>query len=158
MKLSVGRMCRGQGAAYISVDTLVEPSSSVRFTAVSESDTPLPIEAYPRAVDPSGRSSFVLVTPLLDTTHIVIEAAELSTQGDVVSAQSKRLSRFQVKWLSRYNYRAARDDSMKMRDIDRVTYSAQIHINPSVYAEVPDQDSVVVKGVICCRLRSMISH
>lgn len=152
MKLSVGRMCRGQGAAYISVDTLVEPSSSVRFTAVSESGTPLPIEAYPRAVDPSGRSSFVLVTPLLDTTHIVIEAAELSTQGDVVSAQSKRLSRFQVKWLSRYNYRAARDDSMKMRDIDRVTYSAQIHINPSVYAEVPDQDSVVVKGVICCPL------
>ena len=89
------------------------------------------------------------MTPLLETESVVLFCATVDKDGVVTDQKMKKLRRAQIKWLSRLNYRASRSSAFKIRDIDRVTYTRQIHINPTIYLDVPDKDCSIVKGVVC---------
>ena len=140
---SIGTICRGQGSAYIAVSAACD-SGRLFFRAESEHGVSLPIEAYQVNED-----EYVLVTPLLETESVVLFCATVDKDGVVTDQKMKKLRRAQIKWLSRLNYRASRSSAFKIRDIDRVTYTRQIHINPTIYLDVPDKDCSIVKGVVC---------
>lgn len=142
MRATIGTIFRGQGVAYITVN--VESCWSIRFKAVSESGIDLPIESYFEKV---GRR--ILVTPLLETSSVSVIIEAVDEDGIVQDRKTKTLKRSQIKWLSRLNYKTFRTEAAIVRDIDRVTYSKQIHINPTIYLEVPDGNWTIVKGMIC---------
>ncbi|WP_276867782.1 glycosyltransferase family 2 protein [Enorma massiliensis] len=142
MRATIGTIFRGQGVAYIAVN--VEPYRSIRFKAVSESGIALPIESY---FEKAGRQ--ILVTPLLETSSVSVIIEAVDGDGIVQDRKTKTLKRSQIKWLSRLNYRTSRAEAAMVRDVDRVTYTKQIHINPTIYLEVPDGNWTIVKGVIC---------
>lgn len=142
MRATIGTIFRGQGVAYIAVN--VEPCRSIRFKAVSESGIALPIESY---FEKAGRQ--ILVTPLLETSSVSVIIEAVDGDGIVQDRKTKTLKRSQIKWLSRLNYRTSRAEAAMVRDVDRVTYTKQIHINPTIYLEVPDGNWTIVKGVIC---------
>lgn len=144
MYTKIGLVCRGQGVAYITVDVKVEPEQFVQFRAESEEGVALPIESYCMR-----DGSCVLVTPLLETDSVIVTCEAADAAGNIVERDRKKLKRAQIKWLSRLNYRASRSSAFKTRDIDRVTYARQIHINPTIYLDVPDKDCSIVKGVVC---------
>lgn len=144
MYTKIGLVCRGQGVAYITVDIKVEPEQFVHFCAESEEGVALPIESYCMR-----DGIYVLVTPLLETDSVILTCEAVNADGNIVERDRKKLKRAQIKWLSRLNYRASRSSAFKIRDIDRVTYTRQIHINPTIYLDVPDKDCSIVKGVVC---------
>lgn len=144
MYTKIGLVCRGQGVAYITVDIKVEPEQFVHFCAESEEGVALPIESYCMR-----DGIYVLVTPLLETDSVIVTCEAVNADGNIVERDRKKLRRAQIKWLSRLNYRASRSSAFKIRDIDRVTYTRQIHINPTIYLDVPDKDCSIVKGVVC---------
>lgn len=144
MHFSIGLICRGQGVTYISVSAERVEECELRFRAESEEGVLLPVEAYHIEGDKS-----ILVTPLLETDSVVLICEAVDSAGQVLEKKAKRLKRTQIKWLSRLNYKTSRGDAFKVRDIDRVTYTRQIHLNPTIYLDVPDADSTIVKGVIC---------
>ena len=101
MHISFGKMCRGDGIAYI--ETIVQCSqhyAHARFSARSEDGVSLPIESYRY----QEVGTYVLATPLLDTDKIVIEAVVLDDEGNEIAKTKKSFSRFMIKWLSRLNY------------------------------------------------------
>lgn len=140
---SIGTICRGQGSAYIAVSAACD-SGRLFFRAESERGVSLPIEAYQVNED-----EYVLVTPLLETESVVLFCEAIDRYGVATDQKKKKLRRAQIKWLSRLNYKASRSSAFKIRDIDRVTYTRQIHINPTIYLDVPDKDCTIVKGVVC---------
>ena len=144
MYTKIGLVCRGQGVAYITVDIKVEPEQFVHFCAESEEGVALPIESYCMR-----DGIYVLVTPLLETDSVIVTCEAVNADGNIVGRDRKKLKRAQIKWLSRLNYRASRSSAFKISDIDRVTYTRQIHINPTIYLDVPDKDCSIVKGVVC---------
>lgn len=144
MYTKIGLVCRGQGVAYITVDIKVEPEQFVHFCAESEEGVALPIESYCMR-----DGIYVLVTPLLETDSVILTCEAVNADGNIVERDRKKLKRAQIKWLSRLNYRASRSSALKIRDIDRVTYTRQIHINPTIYLDAPDKDCSIVKGVVC---------
>ena len=144
MRLRVRTICRGQGVAYILIDVKRKSDSITRFSSVSESGVSLPIEVYE-----AGFDKYVLVTPLLETASVVILCEQDGRDGALLSQSAIKLSRRQIKWFSRFNYKVSRSAAMKLRDIDRITYTKQMHINPTIYLDVPGNDCTVVKGVIC---------
>lgn len=144
MHFSLGLICRGQGVAYISVSAECAEECELRFRAESEEGVLLPVEAYQIEGDKS-----ILVTPLLETDSVVLICEAANSAGQVLEQKTKKLKRTQIKWLSRLNYKTSRGNAFKVRDIDRVTYTRQIHLNPTIYLDVPDADSTIVKGVIC---------
>lgn len=144
MHFSLGLICRGQGVAYISVSAECAEECELRFRAESEEGVLLPVEAYQIEGDKS-----ILVTPLLETDSVVLICEAANSAGQVLEQKTKKLKRTQIKWLSRLNYKTSRGNAFKVRDIDRVTYTRQIHLNPTIYLDVPDADGTIVKGVIC---------
>lgn len=144
MHFSIGLICRGQGVTYISVSAECVEECELRFRAESEEGVLLPVEAYQIEGDKS-----ILVTPLLETDSVVLICEAANSAGQVLEQKTKKLKRTQIKWLSRLNYKTSRGNAFKVRDIDRVTYTRQIHLNPTIYLDVPDADSTIVKGVIC---------
>ena len=98
MHISFGKMCRGDGIAYI--ETIVHSNqryAHARFSACSEDGISLPIESYwYQAV-----GTYVLATPLLDTKKIIIRCALCDDDGTEIAKTEKVVSRFVVKWLSR---------------------------------------------------------
>ncbi|AEB07226.1 glycosyl transferase family 2 [Coriobacterium glomerans PW2] len=148
MKLSIGKMCRGQGIAYILTIVQYDEGHSVAFSALSESGVNLPIEAYPSDLYGHHDTAFVLATPLLETSRICIKAEEIDVNGEIISSVKKKLSRFRIKWSSRLNYKIDPRVMSHLRDIDRFTYSNQIHIRPIHYSATAGPN-IIVKGIIC---------
>ena len=147
MKVSLNRMCRGQGTAYLLAEVFESACGNLRFSAESEVGVPLPLECYRLSEDRAD--TFVLATPLLDTRKLTIFAEDLSPEGKVVYKWKKSLLRSRIKWSSRLFYKLDSEGAHRLRDIDRFTYSSQIHINP-LYCSVRKAEFLLVKGVICC--------
>lgn len=142
MSIQIKKMCRGQGAAYLSVE--VSDCGVPDFSAVSETGQQLPLEVY--EMEAAGRNKrYVLVTPLLDTKKLIVRGK--SANGDICFKKS--MSRERIKWSSRLFYRFGWEEAHRMRDIDRNTYTNQIHINPRVVIPSSRDNSLIVKGVIC---------
>lgn len=146
MHISFGKMCRGDGIAYI--ETIVHCSqhyAHARFSARSEDGVSLPIESY--RYQEAG--TYVLATPLLDTAKIVIEAVVLDDEGNEIAKTEKSISRFMIKWLSRLNYRLDFKTVSALRDIDDYTYSDQIHIRLTTFVESYEKQQYIIKGYVC---------
>ena len=151
MKLKIGSICRGRGIVYIQILVSADaPIRSVIFTAQSERKVSLPVEAY--ALPDSGRksteASFVLATPMLETRRIILTAEGFDEEGTKLGTVSRSIMRAATKWLSRINYRINFEAASHIRDIDRFTYSQQIHINPLVCTKTHN-GQLLVKGAIC---------
>lgn len=149
MNCRIRRICRGQGTAYIQVELRgVRPDASIAFYAYSEHGVALPIEFYLVSKTTVSGSGFVLATPLLDTRFIEIRCcAKLVDGGEDNSVF--RLSRTYIKWASRLNYMIDFEETSRLRDTDRVTYSNQIHVNPGTCVVDEAHNQVIMKGIIC---------
>ncbi len=146
MKLSVVKMCRGRGIAYYLVKAHTANRLDLFFEARSESGRSLPIAAY-RLDRCSGSGEFyVLSTPLLDTRKVIVRATNRES-GE--RSNDITIGRFVTKWRSRLNYKLTPAIAYSLRDIDRRTYSGQIHINLLSYSVVQSKKEILVKGVIC---------
>ena len=160
MKARIGKVCRGGGVVYLSVNVFgVEQGNIIKFRAHSESGIELPIESYEplhsiASEDNAHGVDVVLATPMLATKMIVITCDEISPDGAVVASFVRWISRFVVKWLSRLNYKLNYREMAKLRDTDRVTYSNQIHIKDLYNSQPPSCDFFVVKGIVCAPISS----
>ena len=146
MHISFGKICRGDGIAYI--ETIVHCSQQyahTRFLARSEDGVPLPIESY--RYQKAG--TYVLATPLLDTDKIIIESVVFDDKGNEIAKTKKSISRFMIKWLSRLNYRLDFKTVSALRDIDGYTYSDQIHIRLTTFVESYEKQQYIIKGFVC---------
>lgn len=149
MKLSINKMCRGQGTAYLLAAVSHEVETNIRFSAQSEKGRVLPLEAY-HLDDKKDFVYFVLATPLLDTKDIFIKAEEIGLDGELLGIQTRHFSRSRIKWSSRLYYKIDSKQAYRLRDIDRFTYSSQIHIKPMYYSMAKSKHKILVKGIICC--------
>lgn len=149
MKLRINLICRGQGTAYLSLKIYMSSGSMVDVNIKSEDGRSLPCSTYLLSEDNKASLDLAIATPLLDTKKIIIQVNEINKDDELISSKCKALSRKYIKWASRFYYRTDRAAALKLRDIDRVTFSDQIHINPSVCLDVPGQDLVIMKGLIC---------
>lgn len=148
MRIAINKMCRGQGVAYM-LATLSDCScADFDFTAFSETGTRLPLEAY--SIDVKGsRKAYVLATPLLDTVSVVVRVTAVDGKGKELGTAEKRISRARIKWSSKLFYALDSEQANRLRDIDRFTYSNQIHIKPMFYTLARGKGELVTKGVIC---------
>lgn len=143
-------ICRGRGVAYLAVEfDLRDQASEVRFFSHSEECVELPIEAYHMATGSQDACRYVAVVPLLDTKRVSVEMRQYDKEGSELCRARKVFSRFAIKWASRFNYKFSYDRAMAMRDIDRSTYSKQIHLTPQVFVEAPTKRQYVIKGYAC---------
>ena len=149
MRLSINKMCRGQGVAYLLAKVSGARETKKDFSAQSERGVALPLESYRISID-GDVAYFVLATPLLDTKDVVVCAKEVDAAGNVVCEKTRAFSRGRIKWSSRLFYKLDSEQAHHLRDIDRFTYSNQIHINPLYCTLAKETNELVVKGVICC--------
>ena len=157
MKLKLGKACRGGGVIYFTARIAkTSPQSSIRFAACSELGIDLPIESYASSTKKSSMNEleFILATPMLSTKCIILKAEEVSSDGTVVSTVRRRLPRFFLKWFSRLNYKLNYREVAHIRDIDRITYSDQIHIKDMYNTLAINSNSFLVKGVVCTPISS----
>ncbi len=148
MGISIHKMCRGQGTAYLFAEFSkdLEPSDIV-FSAQDEKGVSLPLETYLLDEETSGLSGAALVTPLLDTEKVVVSAKSLSDPA--FPEWKKAFSRSRIKWSSRLFYKTDWETAHHIRDIDRFTYSNQIHINVGFIYRAPEVEQVILKGTVC---------
>lgn len=85
-----------------------------------------------------------LALPLMSQGTLTISG---TYQGKLVYKNSYSWST--IKWLSRANYRMHGEAARSIRDIDRVTYSKQIHVRPTTVVESSGTKEWIVKGVVC---------
>lgn len=143
-------ICRGCGVAYLEVELKIRSKVvTTRFFSFSEEGVELPIEAYSVEATSQGTARYVAVVPLLDTKRVSIEVRQYDGDGSELSRDRKRYSRFFIKWASRFNYKFSYDHAMTMRDIDRSTYTQQIHLTPQVFVEASAKHQYIVKGYAC---------
>lgn len=146
MRISFGKMCRGDGIAYIEVMVKRKATNGfVRFSALSERGVALPIESY----DSADNDCYLLVTPLLDTKIIKVTADLVDDNNNTIEFASKVISRTRIKWLSRLNYKVSAKEIFALRDVDEYTYSNQVHIRVNVFLEAPGKNEYIVKGYAC---------
>lgn len=148
MGISIHKMCRGDGTTYllaefsndINVDDLV-------FSAEDENGTSLPLETYPLDEAILGMSGVVFATPLLNTEKLILRAKSRQNAG---SKEWKRTySRSHIKWSSRFFYKTDWEKAHQIRDIDRFTYSKQIHVNARYVYHAQEAGQLIIKGVVC---------
>lgn len=145
MKLLIGKIYRGQGAAYIEcVVKGVTDRFKVGFSVESETGVALPMASYKMDSD-----RYVIATPLLETAQVVILAEISDEKGATVFCRHKLLRRGQIKWASRFNYKLNAKDAIFYRDIEKFTFSNQIHINPLACHWMERGSEIIVKGVVC---------
>lgn len=150
MKIEILRMCRGDGAAYVEVSVRkASRNSRIAASAFSEKGIELPLEGYEISNGNSLEFQVVYATPLLETRQIVFEFEERSTDGEVLSKVVRRIGRTTLKWLSRLGYRIDYEKAARIRDIDRYTYSRQLHVNPTVFLSAgAEKSELILKGVV----------
>lgn len=152
MLIKVGKVCRGGGVTYIevSVPHCSEVCDSITFSIQSEKGIDLPVEVYKSSATDSGYvGTFILATPMLNTRSVVVIAEWHDERGGVTRRARRRVSRFWIKWLSRLNYKLNYDEVSHLRDVDRFTYSNQIHVKDLYNSSIPDTESYLVKGIVC---------
>lgn len=148
MSISIRKMCRGQGTAYM----LAEFSGNdcpmdFRFVAKDERETQLPLETYELEEEEYGVKGLVLSTPLLDTKKVIVNAYAKGVDDKLVWHRS--FTREHIKWASRLFYKADWMAAHQLRDIDRLTFSNQIHVKPLYIHREPRLKQIIVKGIIC---------
>lgn len=150
MRTKILRMCRGDGVAYVEVSVQkASRNSHIAVSAFSEKGIELPLEGYEISNGNSLEFQVVYATPLLETRQIVFEFEERSTDGEVLSKVVRRIGRTTLKWLSRLGYRIDYEKAAQIRDIDRYTYSRQLHVNPTVFLSAgAEKSELILKGAV----------
>ena len=148
MGISIHKMCRGQGTAYLFAEFSKDltPSDFV-FSAEDEKGVSLPLATYFLDEETSGLTGAALATPLLDTEKVIVSARSLGDPSMLV--WKKAFSRSRIKWSSRFFYKTDWEAAHQIRDIDRFTYSNQIHINVGFIYRALGAEQVILKGVVC---------
>lgn len=152
MKLSIGAVCLSKGKTYLKVYiNHVDDFSSVFFSASSEDGDVLPLETYdvPSGNDSERMRSYVLVTPILNTKAIFLNVTLGNSTDDTFIVKKRLLLRSIIRAASWFNYRFHKVETSQIRDIDRFTYSDQIHINPIYVGLVHETNEYIIKGIVC---------
>ena len=153
MALSLSKMCRSQGVAYMLVKfSSGDAPEDYRFSAASESGSDLPLESYALDSSASALNGVVLATPLLSTKKVIISAFAVDNMSRPI--WSKSVTRSKIKWSSRLFYKMDWEAAHQLRDIDAMTLSRQIHVRVAYACREPKIDQIVFKGVICAPQRS----
>lgn len=148
MALSLSKMCRGQGVAYMLVKfSSGDAPEDYRFSATSESGSDLPLESYALDSSASAFNGVVLATPLLSTKKVIISAFVVDNMSRPI--WSKSVTRSNIKWSSRLFYKMDWEAAHQLRDIDAMTLSRQIHVRVAYACREPKIAQIVFKGVIC---------
>lgn len=148
MSLSIHKMCRGQGVAYMLVEfTSEEHPDEYSFKAFSETGIELPLESYVLSDYSTDLNGVVLATPLLNTKKVIVYA--YSEASECSPTWSKSISRSKIKWSSRLFYKLDWNAAHDLRDIDATTYSDQIHVRPQFASRSSKPGQIIIKGIIC---------
>lgn len=149
MKIKLKSVCRGLGTVYLCFSKSSFFDKKAGFfdvSVVSGSNECLPSALYDLTF--KGTELMVLGFPLMDEGTVSVDVA-LCMNDKSQSVFQKKFSWFAIKWLSRLNYKFNSDLAFACRDIDRQTYSHQIHIRPTQFVTSSDGSAWIAKGVIC---------
>lgn len=146
--LKISKMCRGGGIAYFLAELSgdIQCREAIRFHAESNDGICLPVESYEYEAGSVNATCFILATPMLNTKAVIFFACDETGKR---CSNRVRLYWGQIKWMSRLNYRLDFQTASQLRDVDRYTYSSQIHINVTHYVSAPNKGESIIKGIIC---------
>lgn len=149
MKVSISRMCRGDGFTYVIVEIKqVLSESRIIVEGYSEYKNHLPVNCYPYKTDASKKPCFayILVTPSFSTKEINFVFKEVSQNNKVICAEQKTILREKVKWSSRINYRFHGKEMHSVRDIEKKRMANKATIEPFLVSEFNGE--IIFKGVV----------
>lgn len=149
MKIKLKSVCRGLGTVYLCFSKSSFFDKQAGFfdvSVVSGSNECLPSALYDLTF--KGTELMVLSFPLMDEGAVSIDVA-LCMNDKSQSVFQKKFSWFAIKWLSRLSYKFNTDLAFACRDIDRQTYSRQIHVRPTLFVSSSDGLAWISKGIIC---------
>lgn len=159
MRVSVNRICRGDGFTYAIAEVReLSPESSIFVEAYSENENALPVNCYLMQTFAGDKTSkdYILATPSFSTKEVVFEFKELTKEGTLVSSERRVIAREKIKWLSRVNYRARSGEMHLIRDIEKKRHTGKVTIEPFLVSEFNGE--VIFKGVVICPLDQSISR
>lgn len=134
--MNIRKMCRGFGAAYIEIKVTGPKKIAVK----SSSGNDLPFATY----NLDNTPYIAMAIPLLDAKSFVIRLTDSDGR-----TEEKNIGAKSLKWISRLNYKLRNEATRMIRDIDRLTFTQQIHINPQIFIEAPGKSEFICKGVVC---------
>lgn len=158
MKVSISRMCRGDGFTYVIAEIeQVLPKNKIVVEGYSESKNLLPVNCYPYNACEKKDSccAYVLVTPSFSTKEITFDFKELAEKGKVICSEQITISREKVKWSSRINYRTHGEEMRAIRDIEKKRIANKTTIESFLVSEFDKE--VIFKGVVICAANQNIS-
>lgn len=149
MKLKLKSVCRGLGTVYLCLSKpafLNQKAGSFIVSVDSGSNKSLPSAAYDLTF--KNAELIVIAFPLMGEGTVSVDVL-LTLNDKAQKVFSKEFNWTAIKWLSRLNYKLNSDLAFACRDIDRQTYSHQIHIRPTQFVASSDSSAWIAKGVIC---------
>lgn len=149
MKLKLKSVCRGLGTVYLCLSKpafLNQKADSFIVSVDSGSNKSLPSAAYDLTF--KNAELIVIAFPLMGEGTVSVDVF-LTLNDKAQKVFSKEFNWTAIKWLSRLNYKLNSDLAFACRDIDRQTYSHQIHIRPTQFVTSSDGSAWIAKGVIC---------
>lgn len=119
MKISFDLMIRGDGAAYyqISIAGCSKPDK-LAIEAHTSNGNPFPATLIP-LTHTDKQDTFVIATPLFDAPSIDLSLS-YHDHNDSRSIWKKTVAKDQLKWNSRFAYKARKKQAVAIRDIDRI--------------------------------------
>lgn len=149
MKIKLKSVCRGLGTVYLcfSKPSLFDQDEGSFDVSVDcGSNECLPSALYDLTF--KGTDLMVVGFPLMDEGVVSVDIALCMNDKSQMVFQ-KKISWTAIKWLSRLSYKFNSDLAYACRDIDRQTYSRQIHVKPTQFVSSSDGSAWISKGVIC---------
>lgn len=119
MKVSFDLMIRGDGAAYyqISIAGCSKPDK-LAIEAHTSNGNPFPATLIP-LTHTDKQDTFVIATPLFDAPSIDLSLS-YHDHNDSHGIWKKKIAKDQLKWNSRFAYKARKEQACTIRDIDRI--------------------------------------
>ena len=149
MKIRLKSVCRGLGTVYLCLSKpsiLDQYGGSFDVSVDCGSNECLPSALYDLTF--KGTELMVVGFPLMDKGVVSVDIALCMNDKSEMVFQ-KRFSWTAIKWLSRLSYKFNADLAFACRDIDRQTYSRQIHVRPTLLVSSSDGSAWISKGIIC---------
>lgn len=119
MNVSFDLMIRGDGAAYYQIS--ISQCSSPKKLSV-KAQTPEG-SFFPSTLIPlthtESKATFVITTPLFESSSLTIIVL-YGDENDQETIWKKKIAKDQLKWNSRFAYKARKEQARTIRDIDRI--------------------------------------
>ena len=140
MKFKVKNLVRGTGLVYFNVK--IEDASTdcqPKFRATNDNGNEIPCVQYD-ASKWDELEDYVLVLPLLHVKAFTISCKDCE--------QSSTFTSSQIKWMSRWNYKAQKDIAYTLRDFEKPIWANNIRFHYIFVMDVSGKPVKLMKGFV----------